>query len=921
MALTGCAMLFSATSEAQIVTSSPPMIQTSSTGIVITYHADMGSKGLEGLNASEAVYAHTGVITSTSTSDTDWQYAPTWLDNSAKYKLTYVEPNVYTLEIGDIYEYYGITDRSIEVKKLMFVFRNSTGSKEGKTASGGDIAVEVYPEGFYMNFTSADDVTVVNNDASYEFVVTTTEAADIKVEVTADGQTQTYSSATAVKEYSLNLTFPTAGTYVMKATATNEAGTSLEQTLQVVRMMEATAMDYPGGIPQMGAVASGEDVTFCVAAPGIDNMMIIGSWDDYAVSAASEMAYQDYEGQRYFWITVPGLANGQDYIYYYLANGSTAIGDPYAHLILDPYNDQYISSEVFPNLPAYPTDKVSYKVPLAIYNSTIDDYDWEVTSFVGVAQSQLIIYELLIRDFTGTEGQANAEGTVKGVIDKLDYIQHLGVNAVELLPIMEFNGNNSWGYNTNFYFAPDKAYGTPSDYRQLIDECHKRGMAVILDIVFNQSDGLHPWYQLYPIAENPFYNGTAPHSYSVLNDWNQDNPLVQQQWQDALRYWLTAYNVDGFRFDLVKGLGNNDSYDASYNAATNTWSNVTDAKTDCYNASRVARMKTLHDAMREVNPNAYFINEDLATAQEENQMAEDGEINWANVNSASCQFAKGVQANSALNRFYAPQDSRTWGSTVSYAESHDEERVAYAQATSGNATIRGSVELSMRYLGSLGAQMLMTPGAHMIWQFQEIGADQTTKNSSGNDTSPKKVIWSYLDDPYHEGLMENYASLCKIRADYSELFEEGIETSLKIGATDWNSGRSITLTSADKQMVCLVACKPTTATTLRSVFSYDPSEYKLVAHSYDSEPTLNGSDVTLQPGAFAVYVYGDPSGLSLVDADRWVVNVENGCIKVEGSYTTLSVTDLSGRRCSTTGLARGIYIVTIDGRSQKVAVR
>ena len=111
-------------------------------------------------------------------------------------------------------------------------------------------------------------------------------------------------------------------------------------------------------------------------------------------------------------------------------------------------------------------------------------------------------------------------------------------HAVELMPIMEFNGNNSWGYNTNFYFAPDKAYGTPDDYREFIDKCHEAGIAVILDIVFNQSDGLHPWYQMYPIASNPFYNATAPHDYSVLNDWKQENPLVQQQWK-WVSIWVT----------------------------------------------------------------------------------------------------------------------------------------------------------------------------------------------------------------------------------------------------------------------------------------------------------------------------------------------------------------------------------------------
>lgn len=83
---------------------------------------------------------------------------------------------------------------------------------------------------------------------------------------------------------------------------------------------------------------------------------------------------------------------------------------------------------------------------------------------------------------------------------------------------MEFDGNNSWGYNPNFYFAPDKAYGTPDDYRRLVDECHARGLAVVLDVVFNQTAGLHPWYLMYPMVLSKFYNGTSPHAYSVLND-------------------------------------------------------------------------------------------------------------------------------------------------------------------------------------------------------------------------------------------------------------------------------------------------------------------------------------------------------------------------------------------------------------------
>ena len=260
----------------------------------------------------------------------------------------------------------------------------------------------------------------------------------------------------------------------------------------------------------MGAKANSDgSVTFCLAAPDKSNVLIVGSWNEYDIATSQPMHYQDYNGNRYFWATISGLAADTDYPYYYLVDGQYKVGDPYANLVLDPWNDRYISPTVFPDMPPYPSDKVS-DVPLAVYNSSINDYEWKIKNFKGVDQSALVIYELLIRDFNGTEGQSLGNGTIAGVMEKLDYLKELGVNAIELLPVMEFNGNNSWGYNPNFYFAPDKAYGTPDDYRKLVDAIHERGMAVILDVVFNQSDGLHPWYRMYDIDRNPFYNGTAP---------------------------------------------------------------------------------------------------------------------------------------------------------------------------------------------------------------------------------------------------------------------------------------------------------------------------------------------------------------------------------------------------------------------------
>ncbi len=858
-ALTGLGM------KAQVVTTQPAIIQQATKDITVIFHADEGNKGIANLKPPVKVYAHTGVITNKSTSDSDWKHAPTWGDNDAKYELTWISDNTWTLNIPSIDSYYGLTEDEV-VKKLAFVFRSSTGA-EGKTASNGDIFVDVAAPGYQLQLTHSPASDIISGDGKVTFTAATTTASNIAIYV-GSITNDPIGVADGVTELTTSYTFSAPGDYNVIATATSATGETATQSVSLTRLGSANQADFPGGVPKMGyTIADNGDVTFCLGAPGKNSVVIVGSWDDYKISQSGMMNYQDYEGNRYFWITKSDLNPTEDYFYYYLIDGERAVGDPYARMVLDPYNDRYITKEVFPDLPAYPTDKIQ-QVPLAWFNPTMDAYEWQVPDFKGVEQTDLIIYELLLRDFTGTEGQKRGNGTVKQAIEKLDYLQYLGVNAVELLPIMEFNGNISWGYNTNFYFAPDKAYGTPDDYRLFVDECHKRGMAVILDIVFNQSDGLHPWYQMYDIAKNPFYNGSAPHAYSVLNDWNQDNPLVQQQWYDALDYWMTAYNVDGFRFDLVKGLGNNDSYGNTYYPATNTWGTPNDYNTNRFNESRVKRMKALHDSMRKTKPAAYFINENLASPQEENDMAKDGELNWANINTESCEYAMGYSSNSNLNRFYAPYDSRTWGSTVSYAESHDEERMAYKQVKYGVNDVKNDHGLAMRRLGSVAAQMLLAPGAHMIWQFQELGDDQTTKNSNGgNNTDPKKVVWSLLNNPDNRGLYQTYRDMNRIRATYPEMFAQDVSVSINFNG-NWANGRSLKLTKGNKEILLYINPQVSGNVTMTTGMTGGAGNYQLLSQSYNTQASVDADGrITLQPGAYAVYASDNMAGITTVDTE------------------------------------------------------
>ncbi len=895
------------------ITTEPTPLQEDSENVVIYFHADQGNGALKGLNASTALYAHTGVDLSDGKT---WQLAPTWGDNAAKYKLEYVSENLWKLPIGDIRTYYGVS-ASVNVTRLCFVFRTADCSKQ--TA---DLFVDVKDAGLQISLTSNLGGTMVTpSTTEVTFKVGVTHNADIRLTVNGEEIGAASNATTLTADY----TFAKPANYAVKATATAN-GETVSTEATYVYASQSSEAPYPGGTPKMGPVKNADgSVTFCLGAPQKTSVILVGAWNDYQISDDYVMNYTDVNGMRYFWTTVKGLDNSKQYGYYFLVDGQQSVGDPYARLVLDPWNDKYLSTDVYPDLPAYPYDKVPVELPLAIYQGNINDYNWKIDNFKGVAPSDLIIYELLFRDFTGTEGKAEGNGTVRKAIEKIPYLKELGVNAVELLPIMEFNGNISWGYNPNFYFAPDKAYGTPDDYKEFIDICHQYGMAVILDMVFNQSDGLHPWYQMYPVGQNPFYNMDAPHAYSVLNDWNQGYPMVQEQWVDVLRYWMEEYKFDGFRFDLVKGLGDNDSYANSGDAATNT-----------YNASRVARMRELQKVVESVNPNAYFINENLAEAKEENEMAETGQLNWSNINNQGCQFAMGYQSGSGLEGFYAPNYSRTWGSTVSYLESHDEERLAYKQNTNGASGVKGQIVPSMHRLGSAAAQMILSPGAHMIWQFSELGNYDTTKDANGgNNTDPKTVRWnSLMGNANRMGLHDSYKELNAIRNNNPELFAEDATFSSTCTSNDWTKGRVMTSIKGDKELYTVI--NPNITGSISVVIPFknsDNAAYNVLSKSYNSEPSYSASakSVTVPANCYVVIGSSNVAAVEEVAVENTeaalMAYATDGRITVDYCEGVASVISADGRVAArlsageSVAVAPGIYIVSNGSKSMKLIVK
>ena len=817
------------------------------------------------------------------------------------------------MSIGTIAGYFGITDPSETVKQIALVFRTADGRKECKTATGGDIYVDVMPEGFQMQFNCSSPKRVISQPTAMTFTVNTTSAG--KLEILMNGTP--VASAANASTLSKEINFTEKGEYSIEARAT-QGDVTRSESFDIAFPGQSQAETYPGGTPRMGAVKNTDGtVTFCLAAPGKTSVMLVPSWDDYKFLGKNMMKYQDYQGNRYFWITVDGLADNEWYPYYFVVDDTYKVADPYAHLILDCYNDRYLSKTIWPDRPQYPYEKFS-DVMLGVYRGDIDEY--EFSDFTIPDHDNLVIYELLFRDFTGNEGVASANGTVRKAIEKIPYLKDLGVNAVELMPIMEFNGNNSWGYNTNFYLAPDKAYGSPTDYKDFIEECHKAGIAVILDIVFNQSDGLHPWYQMYDINSNPFYNKVAPHDYSVLNDWNQGNALVQQQWTDALVYWLEEYNVDGFRFDLVKGLGDNDSYSSG---------------TEAYNASRVNRMKRLHGVIKSVKPDGIHINEDLAGSKEEIELGEDGQLQWANINDASCQYAMGWDNGAmGMNQFFSRnQGNRPWGSTVSYAESHDEQRMGYKVDTWGvTPQVKGDKAVTMKRLASVGVQMLLTPGPKMIWQFGELGNQQNTKDSNnGNNTDPKIVHWKYLEDADRLHVLRAYTRMNLLRASNPELFARDATFEAKGLTSRFDKQRTMRLATADKEIIAFINPSYSASMDITVTPSVmNTSNAKLIYATPGFMPAVKAEgaelSVTVPANSFAVFATDKVSGIgnNIIADDNGndcTVIGGTGEIIVTGDYDNIAVYNIAGRLQPSLHVPAGLYIVIVDGHATKVAVR
>lgn len=438
-------------------------------------------------------------------------------------------------------------------------------------------------------------------------------------------------------------------------------------------------------------------VTLCTYAASktqaAQHVLLLGDMTDWKLSND----YQLYKDGNYFWITLTGLEPGKEYRFQYVvvrADGvKVQMSDLYSEKVLHP-DDAYEPSTVDPTLIGYPL-KGADGGYVTVIQPGKEKYKWSdyTLNFKRPNKNNLVIYELWVYDYT-------AKRSIKGVMDRLDYIQNLGVNAIEVMPVCEFEGNYNWGYSPTHYFAFDKAYGSSEMFKQFVDACHKRGIAVIVDMVFNHATGQNPMNKLYPygtdLAQNPWFNVTAPHSDNVYEDWNHGFAPAHNMFIRVLKYWLEEYKVDGFRLDISHGLCSD--------KANTSVSNLIDY---------------YQKGVKAVAPDAYMILEHWGSGMstERPQLISYGMQCWENTNHAYCQTAMGWLKDG--DGF----DAANRDGYITYCESHDEERMQYQCKQYGNGNIKTDESVRLGRVAANVAFNVLLNGSHMLWQFEEIGYD------------------------------------------------------------------------------------------------------------------------------------------------------------------------------------------------------
>lgn len=746
--------------------------------ITVYFDASQGNAGLAGFTGD--VYAHTGVITTASTSESDWKFVQgEWGTNNAPL-MTRVGPDLYNLEMK-VDDFYNIPAGQV-VEQLAFVFRNVDGSQSGRDSDGSDIYTQIYgsDQGLIASLISpAQEGSIIFEDENVTFKLNVNQVADLSV---FDNGVLIHEENTEALD--LELSDLTLGKHALDVVIDNGSEQLTVSTSVFVLERTNILIDPPSGLVDGVNYYTPESFIFQLTAPHKDHVFFLCSANEFQVDLDYRMNLASDDAT--FWIELPisDFENNRN-TYQYLIDGTIIVADPYSEIVLDPGNDQWVSADVMNTLPDYPVDMTSGIV--TVFDITNEEFPWTAT-FDKPAKTDLVIYELLMRDFLDDHSYTS-------LLDTLDYLKTLGVNAIELMPVNEFEGNQSWGYNPSFHMALDKYYGTRDQFKAVIDAAHSKGIAIILDVVYNHVFSQSPLAQMFwdaqnfrPASGNPWLNVEAKHPFNVGYDVNHESVETKKWVKRVTQFWIEEYKIDGFRFDLSKGF-------TQFNSGNNS-----DLMAQ-YDASRIAILKDYANHIWSIDADNYVILEHFGGNVEEEELSDHGMMLWGN---GQHQFAEAAMGYSSDLDWLSYQQ-RGWSDAhvVGYAESHDEERMLYKLEQFGNSGPGHDTqqsEVAYDRAEAANAVFFSIPGPKMMWQFQELGYDYSinycVNGGVSNDCrlDPKPIRWDYADIEGRRQLYAVISAMTHLKATYPtfattdyEFSDQAYFKRIKLNHSDMNA--------------------------------------------------------------------------------------------------------------------------------------
>jgi 1,4-alpha-glucan branching enzyme len=928
----------------------------------VTFTVDINTtqNSCNGLSSSTKVYMHAGI--GDKANAFGFNVIGNWGEDDGIGEMTNNRDGTYSITITP-QTYFTLTQTQIDAaSQIGMVFRNEDGTQELKLSENNSCQDFIFPIGSVQ--------VKLTNPTSDLIVVNSGENLSVSAEIIYQGNTTVQGSIEVFYNDILVTTgicgFPACNASITTITESGEVkivGTPPGSTetgeirFNVIIVPTVVNQTMPASmIDGINYVADATKVILVLNAPGKDFVQVAGSFNNYTPTTNYIMKKDVSSGK--FWLEISDLTNNQIETYQYWvfdqspatnSPGLVKTADPFSTLVLSPFDDPWIPSNTYPNIPTYPEGQ---EREVTVLQTGQTPYDWTVTDFKKPKKEDLVVYELLIRDF-------DAHRNYQDLIDKIDYFKNLNINAIHLMPVMEFEGNESWGYNTSFHMALDKFYGTEDKLKEFIDTCHQNGIAVILDVVLNHAFGRNPMVRMWmndpdnngwggdsgntsaPIIsdDSPYFNVAARHSYSVGEDLNHQSALTQEYTRRVIKHWVEDFKIDGFRWDLTKGF-------------TQNCSGGDDGCTNNYQQDRVDILKQYADYSWSLDPEHYVIFEHLGTDNEEQQWAHyrDGIMMWGKMTNEYNELTMGASGNKNFNRMGHKSRGFSKPRLMGYAESHDEERLMYKNIVFGNNSTAShnirDLNTALSRMSALGAVTLTIPGPKMIWHFGDLGMDAsifTCASDGSYDNDGCK-----LDTKAQPQWADNWlttANRKKIYNDWARINELKINEAVFEGDYSITSGTltpridifDTSIPETELRNVVVLANFNVIAQTVNTNFPIAGDWVDLM--DTENNTTYSASTITLQPGEFKIF------GNQVASLSRVDVVLVNDILKVYPNPTstafslskdvlTVSVFDVTGKQVkqftengiknntfSVTDLNTGIYFIKIKEKNHKIATK